>query len=174
MDSKIYKLTDLTNNHCYIGSTIQTLHKRLSGHVTDARKYKEGYGCGSQYIIKNQNYKIELLEAYPCECLEDLHKREQYYIDNHTNNGEVVVNKIKSYISPEQIKENRQLSYHKHRETILQKKREYDKLYINCPCGSGYSMSHRSRHLDTKKCKNYHLNYYLNNSKLCQPCGIGY
>ena len=131
IDSKIYKLTDLSNNHCYIGSTIQTLHKRLSGHVTDARKYKEGYGCGSQYIIKNQNYKIELLEAYPCECLEDLHKREQYYIDNHTNNGEVVVNKIKSYISPEQIKENRQLSYQKHRETILQKKREYDKLYIS-------------------------------------------
>ena len=168
IDSKVYKISDLTNNHCYIGSTIQTLNKRLSGHVNDARKYKEGYGCGSQYIIKNQNYKIELLEAFPCECLEDLHKREQYYIDNYEG---ILVNKIKSYISPEQIKQNRQLSYNKHRETILQKKKEYDSLYINCPCGGGYSMSHRARHLATKKCKNFHLNYYLINNKLCQHCG---
>jgi len=83
------------------------------------------------------------------------------------------VNKIKSFISPEQIKENRKKLYLQNQDKILQKKKEYDSLYINCPCGGGYSMSHRARHLSSKKCKNFHLNYYLDHSIVCQPCGTG-
>ncbi len=170
IDSKVYKISDLTNNHCYIGSTIQTIQKRLQGHVNDSRKYIDGYGCGSQEIIKNNNYKIELIEAYPCNNLQELHKREQYHIDNYEG---ILVNKIKSYISPEQIKEYRKKIYLQNQDKILQKKKEYDSLYIKCPCGGGYSMSHRARHLSSKKCKNFHLNYYLNHSIICQPCGNG-
>ena len=135
IDSKVYKISDLTNNHCYIGSTIQTLHQRLQGHIKDARKYTDGYGCGSKQIIKNNNFKIELLESYPCDNLQELHKREQYYIDNHEG---TLVNKIKSYISPEQVKEYRKNLYLQNKDKILEKKKEYDSLYINCPCGGGY------------------------------------
>ena len=43
IDSKIYKIIDNTNQNIYIGSTIQSLRQRLSGHEHDARKYKDGY-----------------------------------------------------------------------------------------------------------------------------------
>jgi len=43
-------------------------------------------------IIKNNDYKIILLENYPCETKEELLAREQYYIDNL-----VCVNKNNTY-----------------------------------------------------------------------------
>ena len=39
-NSKIYKITDNTNNQVYIGSTIKTLQQRLQGHKTAAKSYK--------------------------------------------------------------------------------------------------------------------------------------
>ena len=159
IDSKIYKIIDNTNQNIYIGSTIQSLRQRLSGHEHDARKYKDGYGCGSQDIIKNGDYKIELVEAVPCESLQELHKHEQKWIDRHQGQ---LVNKICSYKSKEQKEQDRKLLYLKNRDKILQDKKIYDSMYIQCPCGSGYSMSHRARHLSTKKCINFHKDYYLN------------
>ncbi len=74
-NGKIYKLIDNTNNNIYIGSTIQTLKRRLECHML--------MDCASKEIIKNGNYKIELIEDYPCNNDEELRKQEQYYIDNN-------------------------------------------------------------------------------------------
>jgi len=32
------------------------------------------------------------------------------------------------------------------------KKKQYDSIWYECPCGAKYIMSHRRRHLDSKKC----------------------
>ena len=150
-NSKIYKLTDNTNQNIYIGSTIQTLQQRLQGHKSSARSSKEGYGCASKQIIDNGDYKIELLEEFQCETKTELCQKEQEYLDKYNNQGVNLVNKVKSHSSPEDIK----VRYLKNRDIILVKKKEYDSVYHKCECGGGYSMSHRARHMKSKRCQEY-------------------
>jgi len=66
---KIYKIVDNTNGNIYIGLTIQTLKERLRGHVRHL-------DCVSRDIIKNENYKIELIEETTDKS------RERYWIEN--------------------------------------------------------------------------------------------
>tara|TARA_R100001015_G_C4631858_1_gene194743 strand:+ start:1757 stop:2500 length:744 start_codon:yes stop_codon:yes gene_type:complete len=145
-NSKIYKLTDNTNNQVYIGSTIQTLQQRLQGHKSGAKTSKEGCGCASKSIIDNGDYKIELLEEFSCENKRELLIKEQEYIDKYD-----CINKVNSHADPKK-------RYLLNREKILIKKREYDKNYIKCECGGGYCMSHRARHLKSRRCQEYFKN----------------
>jgi hypothetical protein len=43
MKYKIYKITNLVNGKIYIGSTIRTMAKRWSGHLTDVKKGSQAY-----------------------------------------------------------------------------------------------------------------------------------
>ena len=67
---KIYKIVDNTNGNVYIGITTQTLKRRLSNHRCSANT------CISREIIKNGDYKIELIEET------DDNTRERYWIEN--------------------------------------------------------------------------------------------
>ena len=62
--AKIYKIIDNTNGKIYIGSTCKTLKHRLSGHERDYKRFLKGiYNNVSSFdIIKNDDYKIELIE----------------------------------------------------------------------------------------------------------------
>ena len=67
---KIYKIVDNTNGNVYIGITTQKyLSSRLAGHRQDKT-------CMSRDIIKNGDYKIELIEET------DDKTRERYWIEN--------------------------------------------------------------------------------------------
>jgi len=80
---KIYKIVDLTNNNVYVGSTTQKLNIRLSKHKYDYKRYLDGkYNFVRSFkIIKNENYYIELIEKFECDCKEELFKREGYYAE---------------------------------------------------------------------------------------------
>ena len=66
---KIYKIIDNTNGNIYIGLTIRTLKERLNHH-------KHQLDCVSRDIIKNGDYKIELIEETTDKS------RERYWIEN--------------------------------------------------------------------------------------------
>tara|TARA_R110000782_G_scaffold42914_1_gene97209 strand:- start:771 stop:1211 length:441 start_codon:yes stop_codon:yes gene_type:complete len=70
---KIYKIIDNTNGNIYIGKTKQKLYIRLNNHKQD---FKRGSTCMSREIIKNGDYKIELIEET------DDKTRERYWIEN--------------------------------------------------------------------------------------------
>ena len=73
---KIYRIVDNTNGNIYIGKTKQKyLSDRLSSHKYDY-KIKNKNGCVSREIIKNGDYKIELVEETEDET------RERYWIEN--------------------------------------------------------------------------------------------
>jgi len=67
---KIYKIVDNTNGNVYIGKTTQTLKQRLANHKCSANT------CISREIIKNGDYKIELIEET------DDKTRERYWVEN--------------------------------------------------------------------------------------------
>jgi hypothetical protein len=115
-NGKIYKIIDNTNGNIYIGSSIQTLKERLRTHINS--------NCASKEIIKNGNYRIELIEDYPCNNKEELRIREQYYIDNLE-----CINLLNSYTSKEYRKEYKKKydkEYHiKNKVNILNRQKEY-------------------------------------------------
>ena len=81
--SKIYQIIDMNTEEKYIGSTTQTLARRLAGHVADYKYWENGTSkkyVSSFNIIKENNYRIELLEAYKCDTLDQLRAKEGEYI----------------------------------------------------------------------------------------------
>jgi hypothetical protein len=82
-NGKIYKITDLSGNMTYIGSTVKTLAQRMGAH-RDTYKIKDYYGHYScQEIFDKygiQNCRISLLENFPCNSRKELIDREGKYI----------------------------------------------------------------------------------------------
>jgi P2-related tail formation protein len=82
-NGKIYKITCNITNKIYIGATCKTLNARISNHKNDyKRSLKNKYNYVSSHdIIKNNDYKIELIENYPCNNKKELQEREKYFIN---------------------------------------------------------------------------------------------
>tara|TARA_R110001632_G_scaffold82731_1_gene183489 strand:- start:140 stop:595 length:456 start_codon:yes stop_codon:yes gene_type:complete len=95
---KVYMIKSLINHDCYIGSTIQTLTRRLQKHITDTNCDKRQ--CESYKII-NDKHKIILLENYSCKTKEELLKREQYWMEQFPD----CINKRRAVRTKEQQKE---------------------------------------------------------------------
>ena len=83
-NGKIYRIVCNNTGKVYIGSTTQSLSKRLVAHRLDYKKYTNGKGnfITSFEIIKNNDYSIILIENVACNNREELLKKERYYIEN--------------------------------------------------------------------------------------------
>jgi len=139
-NGKIYKLTDNTNGNIYIGSTTQTLNRRLQKHRASYNCYlnpnvKQGY-MASFDIIKNDDYKIQLICDYPCDTNRQLEEKEQEYINMYD-----CINKSRSYGN----------DLEKYKETMKRHKIERSKKKYICECGCEVLLSNKSRHIKTKK-----------------------
>ena len=142
-NGKIYKIIDFSNNNFYIGSTTQAkLCSRLAEHVSDLKCYMRGTKqkyCASMEITINKNYKIFLLETYPCNSKDELNMKEQEWMDKLR--CDKMVNKYNAYISKEylieyhkkyneehkeHLKENAKIYRENHKEEIKIKKQIYN------------------------------------------------
>ena len=168
---------------CYVGSTIDTLPKRMSRHRKDEN-------CSLyQYVNKNDdewcNWYIELYEYYPCNNKPELDKREgqitrqigninkfiagrtskEYYYENH----EKCLNISRQYRlnNSEKILEQRKQYRLNNREKILEKSRlryeankddiiEKQKQKKSCEnCGKYVRAGDMSTHKKSQKCINF-------------------
>jgi hypothetical protein len=143
-NAKIYKIVDKTNNNLYIGSTIQSLKNRLSNHEYDYKKYLIGkrYYISSFKILENNNYSIELIEAYPCESKAELEKREGFYIKSIE-----CVNKHMAGQNKIDTEEYNKQYYDINKKIILERMKQ--KIY--CMCGSETTHCHKARHERSQK-----------------------
>jgi hypothetical protein len=94
-NGKIYKITG--GGLTYIGSTTETIEKRLNRHKA---YLKENRYCASRDVIVHDDCKIELLELFPCENKKQLIEREQYYLSQIEN-----CNKVRAVAEPRNYKE---------------------------------------------------------------------
>ena len=171
---KIYKIISDLTDMIYIGSTKRFyLNDRLSKHNWEYREWLKGRKkyVSSFEIIKLENFKIVLIENFPCNSKDELVQREQYYIDKYKSN---LVNKNNSYMSIEDKKEYKRLNQlnrdkdkkqaeHKkyvenNKERVLENNnKSYHnnkyKYHINiiCDCGCEIVKSNLNRHLKSKK-----------------------
>ena len=114
---KIYRLLDNTNDNVYIGQTRQKyLSQRLSSHIYD---YKHNTRkCTSRHIIKNGDYRIELIEET------DDKMRERYWVLN----TECINKQIPGRTEREYREDNKDKSK-EYREKNKEKTKEYQKEY---------------------------------------------
>ena len=104
---KIYIIVNTANNFIYVGSTTQTMSRRMTGHRVNATK-----GCSDIYtafrLIGVANFRIILHHAFPCNSKDELEAEEyktlQTFIDNGTPtyNMKVAGNKLKPALQQQQ------------------------------------------------------------------------
>ena len=160
---------DNTNGNIYIGSTCNSLSKRINDHKSAYKTYPKSKYCSSFEVLKNDNYDIILLEEYPCENVEQLRAKEREYIDKlecvntsipgrskaesnknyYENNKEKIIEKVKEWRienhTPEKAHERymKNIEYEKARRT----------LNYTCECGKIVKVCKKSRHIKTT----YHI-----------------
>ncbi len=113
-NGKIYKLVSFQTDKVYIGSTCEKLSVRKAKHKSKYRSFLNGQKCyiTAFEIIKFDDADIVLLEEFPCENKEQLHKRERYYIvSNDCVNKALPTRTMKEY-------------YEEHKDEIKEYKKE--------------------------------------------------
>ena len=150
--AKIYKIIDNTNDNTYIGSTCMTLKQRLSNHKCGYKRFLKGlYGNTKSFdIIKNNDYKIELIEDCNIKTKDELKARERYYIENNEC--------LNKHIPGRSQKESSKAYYIDNKDKVNIRCKEYcdaikDKLYekFECVCGGKYTHCNKSQHIKTAK-----------------------
>jgi len=147
-NAKIYKIVDNTSDNIYIGSTCKTLKTRLSEHKSDYKRFLKGLynNIKSFDILKNNDYKIELLEDCEIKTKHELLARERFYVENNN-----CVNKNIPG-STDKGTQQYQKDYNKaYKETNKFKLNEK----FDCQCGGRYIRCNKSHHINSTK----HLNY---------------
>jgi len=116
MKGFIYKLYCLTSGLAYYGSTINPVEIRLIGH-----KYNPT--TSSDLIIKNNNYKIEVLEEFDFNNKTELLNREKFYIlNNDCVNKNIPLRTKQEWYLDNNYKDKLRNDYN---ETRKEKKKEY-------------------------------------------------
>jgi len=171
-DGKIYKIVDNTNGNIYIGSTCcKLLCQRLRQHKNDYNRFINGKknDMSSFVIIKNNDYYIELIENYPCDSKDELHKRERHFIKTlkcvnrsiptRTRKEWKTDNKETLFIKNKEYRENKKKQIKESRIKYKGKYSEYLKKYyqINKDEKKDYDKKRR------KSIKNWGDLYYIKN-----------
>ena len=80
--AKIYKIVDANEEMVYVGSTVNTLVRRMAQHRACYKKEKKYFTTSHDIFDKYgmENCKILLLENCPCNSKEELLKREGEFI----------------------------------------------------------------------------------------------
>lgn len=132
-NGKIYKVIDENDDIIYVGSTKQTLKRRWGYHE-----------------FKCDEYKIVLIENYPCESKNELRKMEQKFIDLYNEMG--LLNQRKAYRTKEEEKEY--IKKYKKSDKYKEHQKEYQKRKEKCPfCDKMMGKAYIKHHIKNS-CKN--------------------
>ena len=157
-NGKIYAIYNYIDpSLVYVGSTCQSLSKRLSKHrreMNSKQSQTKPFYMKMREICKEQFY-IELLEEYPCENNEQLRAREGHYIREMkaSLNGRIEGRTMEEWReeNKERLKEYRKVKYNNIKEEYL----AFRRMRFVCECGSEISNGSKLRHLRSKKHQAY-------------------
>lgn len=134
MNGKIYRISNLSNTKCYIGSTTKSIELRFTQHKNAYTGYKNGvnkkvmvYELFDEFQV--ENCIISLVEDFKCDTIQQLHKREGEIMKNHHNriNHNIAGRKLNEY-----YQDNKKMIKGKimnYRNTHLEEYKAYQKVY---------------------------------------------
>ena len=175
-NGKIYAIYNTEDDECYVGSTTQTLTKRLSWHKTTCNNPKNH----NRLIVKHfhkvgiEKFYIKLIKDFSCENKSQLTAEESKHIKEigtlnmiipHRTREEYLKDKpeMQEYLdnwrfeNREKYLECLRVSNEKRRESHLDKMREK----VECECGRFVNVSSLKRH----KRNSWHIRAIENKSQ---------
>jgi len=165
-NGKIYKIVCNITNDIYIGSTIQTLKERLYGHRSKRKN------CSSCKIIDRGDYKICLIEKYPCDDITQLKKREGYWqsqIKCINIQREGMTDKEKDEKRKKYDKKYRNINPEKRKEYYKQNKEKEkikNKIYIENNKEFIQKIKHKYYMNHKEEAKAYNIKYRADNKEI--------
>ena len=83
--SKIYKIVSKTSDKIYLGSTLSTITLKKSQIKKEYKEFEAGKRKEPIYseIVKDPNFKVILVEEYPCKNKDQLNNRLDEWIDEN-------------------------------------------------------------------------------------------
>jgi hypothetical protein len=163
---KIYMIQNVLNDEVYIGSTCNSLGRRMTKHRYDCKKGNSPF-YKMMLELGIDKFYIELIENYPCDSKQELHAREGYWIKQigtieqriagrpesewREENKEILArkNSERYYKNHEYNIEQRRAYHNTHKEEINAKNRELE----ICECGLVYTHCNRLRHFKSNRHK---------------------
>ena len=134
-DGKNYKIVCNIIDECYIGSTTEpTLARRLAGHVKSCKAWKAGkhHKTSSFDIIDRGDYKIMLIEYFPCKTRDELTAREGQIIRQFKSGYACVNVRIDGRTKQAYYQDNKEkmkANVNEYRINNIDKIKEYKKEY---------------------------------------------
>lgn len=174
-NGKIYKIMNDENDRIYVGSTTVKLSERLSGHRRHKKRFELGtlkHGCSSFQLLELLGVKIILIESYPCQTVEELLAREQYWMDEFKDrcvnvqraNGQDPVkkkrNRIKYNLSEAGIAKVKEYN---ERPEVIAKRTAYETSEKRVLYKKEYNKKFLQEHKQEKS-------EYKKTQVLCEPC----
>ena len=190
-NGKIYKIVDVGYNKCYIGSTCESLSKRMARHRSTylyGSERDKGRRINSLFDdFGVENCKIELVEEFPCNNKMELLRQEGHHIRENECVNKIVSGRTNKEYSDE-FKEHLQKKAKEHYYDNWEYKQQQKKVYKDlnkdkikqiskdywerkreellekkiCECGKIYTMQHKKRHEKSQT----HQNYLKQNSEV--------
>lgn len=123
---KIYKLWSPSKNLVYYGSTTETISRRLSKHLLDFKK--NVIYVSSFKILECEDYKIELVEEYPCNNRQQLCKKEGEYIRTNECVNIQIAGRTKQEWheeNPDKVKESQKKYCEENPDKVKESKKKY-------------------------------------------------
>lgn len=131
-NGKIYIIRNTINDFTYIGSTCQSLSKRMAQHRRDALRTTKKNKMKIHTLMNEldiENFYIELIEYYPCNTRDELYKKEGECIRYYKSELNKIIQgrsrKERNDENRDQYLNRKKEHYEKNKEHYRQKAREY-------------------------------------------------
>lgn len=151
-NSKIYAIRSHQTEEIYIGSTTQTLSRRMAGHRTAYKRFTEGKTTAfytSFKILSDVDAYVELLEEFPCVNRIELNKREGELIRSMDCVNKNIAGRSQKQYQKQWREHNKDYQKQWHADN----KKHADKLNEKhvCPCGGKYTQRNVKQHEKSNK-----------------------
>ena len=150
----IYKIT-FNDNTCYVGSTTNTIDKRLTQHINNKPSVNGYESYVKEKVLSGVGFTKEILKEDVFFNKYDLLYWERILTHSTPN----IMNKRRCWRTTEekinQIKQTKSESDKKYREKNDEKLKAFKNKKVVCDlCNNEYTHSNKSRHLKSKLCLN--------------------
>ena len=167
-NGSVYQIWSPSSTDRYIGSTIQELSARMSGHRAAFKRWSADNTrnfCTSYGVLRFEDAKIELIEIVEFQSLSQLKAREGHHIragdclnkqvagrtkaEYRVDNREELLKKNNAYNAAHREENNAYYAAHRAEQAARQGAK------IECRCGGRHTHGHTARHLKTKQHQAY-------------------
>ena len=169
---KVYKLTNEIDDKVYVGSTCQSLSRRLRGHKYDAKRSPNSPVYVHINKIGWDKVEIVLIENYPCNSEKELKFREKFYqelLKSELNTLSPILSederkqkdadrcRIYRQNNVEKLKEMNKKKYERNKGKILEEMKKYYQDNAEKIKQKNITYYHDNKEKSNERCKKYRL-----------------